>query len=132
MEEVPNDKSKIRQISLGLSTQAGKLMSAEERWDRTWPVDVDRMRASLLHSAREWPHDTYLQGCQYPMVVPKTHLDHLETLASLLQVDITNIVERWWSDTEKHFPERMPLELHEEDVLRVSTTLTWHLLNAID
>ena len=126
MSQSRNYASRIRQISFGLSVQAGELVPAENAGEETWLKDQKGLRASLLSSASEWPRDTYLQGCPYPMVVPKRQLDDLETLHSLLNSAIINIVERWWTDAEARFPERMPLEAHEEDVLRVSADTCGH------
>ena len=113
------ESSKTRQVSLGMSVQAGKLVDAEKAPEETRMADFRTMQASLLSSCSEWLSNTRLQGCPYPMVVPQPQLDSLGTLHTLLCSAITNIVERWWTDEEARFPERMPLESYEEDVLRV-------------
>jgi hypothetical protein len=41
-------------------------------------------------------------------------------LHEALTAGITDIVERWWTDPEARFPERMPLEKQEKDLLKVS------------
>ena len=114
------ESCKIRQISLGMSIQAGELVDAEKAPEATRMADFHTMQASLLSSCSEWLYNTHLQGCPYPMVVPQPQLDSLEKLHALLCSAITNIVERWWTDEEARFPKRMPLESYEEDVLRVS------------
>ncbi|KAL9607202.1 MAG: hypothetical protein Q9167_007862, partial [Letrouitia subvulpina] len=45
-------------------------------------------------------------------------LDELKEFHRLLDLALVNIVERWWRDKEARFPERMPLERHEEEVLQ--------------
>lgn len=114
------ESGKIRQVSLGLSIQAGELVDAEKASDATRMADFHAMQASLLSSCSEWLYNTRLQGCPHPMVVPQPQLDSIETLHTLLCSAITNIVERWWTDEEARFPQRMPLESYEEDILRVS------------
>ena len=107
------------QASLVLSQEAGKLVAAETADPKARSRDVNDMQASLLSSSPQWPSDSYRQGCPYPIVVNQSQLHDVEILHTLLTSALTNIVERWWSDRERRFPERMPLERYEEDVLRV-------------
>ncbi|KMU86017.1 hypothetical protein CIHG_03548 [Coccidioides immitis H538.4] len=53
-------------------------------------------------------------------VVPlrANHYQNIQALHEALVLAITNIVERWWTDSVAKFPERMPLEPQEEDLLR--------------
>ena len=55
------------------------------------------------------------------MVVPQKQLDDLEEFHKLLNSAVTNIVERWWTDQEARFPERVPIERLEEGILRVGS-----------
>ena len=114
----------MQQVSLGLSLEAGELVTAAKAGEETRVADLNAMQSSLLSSSPIWPYDTYRQGCPYPMLVPQSHLYSLEVLHTLLTSAITNIVERWWTDKEARFPERMPLERYEEDILRVSPDIS--------
>lgn len=109
----------IWQISLGQSRRAGKLAAAAEADEDTREADLIAMRKSLLSICPVWPHDHYQRACPYPMVVPQLQLVKIEEIHRILSSAITNIVERWWIDEEAQFPQRMPLEKHEEEVLRV-------------
>ena len=120
MNQNQGGKQRIQQISLGLSVQSGKLISAEKACKERQAADLAGLRASLLTSTPQWPYSFHLQACPFPMVVPQKQLNDLKMLHELLSSAITNIVERWWTDEEARFPERMPLESLEEDVLRVS------------
>lgn len=116
-------RSRYRQISIGQSVHAKELVPAEEAEQATRLFDLTTMHRSLLSSCPKWPFDTHSRGCPYPIVVSKSRLQDLEALHILLTTAITNIVERWWTDADAHFPERMPLENYEEDLLRVSLDL---------
>lgn len=77
------------------------------------------MRQSLLASCPIWPYDLYRRACPYPVLVPRPRLCELRGLHVALSAAITSIVERWWTDKDAQFPERMPLEKQEEEVLQV-------------
>ena len=78
------------------------------------------MRKSLLLSCATWPYNLQQRACPYPIVVPCHRLIQLEHLHRLLSSAVLSIVERWWTDEEARFWERMPVEKPEEDVLRVT------------
>ena len=128
MNQMQADGQGIRQVSLGLSVQSGELTNAERASEEQKAVDLANMRASLQSSTELWPHSFHLQACPYPLVIPRRQLDDLEIFHESLNSAITNIVERWWTDGEARFPERMPLESLEEDVLRVSSSYIYPLL----
>lgn len=65
-----------------------------------------------------WPKDSYKANCPSPILVNQRHQGHLERLHEALTSAITDIVQRWWSDTEANFPQRMPLAKNEEELLR--------------
>lgn len=49
-----------------------------------------------------------------------SHQEQGRKLHEALGLAIEDIIERWWTDEEARFPQRMPLEPQEEDLLRVS------------
>jgi hypothetical protein len=75
-----------------------------------------------LCPANLWHNGSYASGCPRPVLVGEHHQQQMQDLHEALTAAITDIVQRWWSDTEARFPERMPLEAREEELLRVSTT----------
>ena len=54
------------------------------------------------------------------MRMSEQHIKDLKELHEALALAINNIVKRWWRDEEAAFPERMPLDEHEESLLKVS------------
>ncbi len=117
-EMIEQGKS-LRQISLSLSHHADKLVAAAVADKEKRKEDMLTMQESLLNSSSGWLSEVYLRACPYPILIPRSKLHGLRNLHKILSIAITNIVERWWTDKEAHFPERMPLEKHEEEVLRV-------------
>lgn len=79
-----------------------------------------------------WYSDVWKFCSPHPAVVTEKHIQQLENLSEALSLAINDIVERWWSDTEARFPERMPLEPVEEELLRVCSCLTWTLIKITD
>ena len=110
----------IRQASLRVSCQVGRLVAIESADGDAQAFDLHAMRKSLLFSCATWPYDLQQRACPYPIVVPRYRLTQLEHLHRLLASAILSIVERWWTDEEARFWERMPIEKREEDVLRVA------------
>ena len=55
----------------------------------------------------------------YPLLASTGLVNELAALHTALSVAVTHIVERWWTDKTARFPQRMPLEEHEEAVLQV-------------
>ena len=70
-----------------------------------------------------WHHGSYASGCPRPVLVERHHQVQMRTLHEALTAAITDIVQRWWSDTEARFPGRMPLEAEEEELLQVRRLL---------
>ena len=112
-------RERIRQISLGSSSRAGKLVKIDNAAKDTLVADLSAMQTSLLRSCPVWPYDLHLRACPYPMIVPRSRLLDIEILHRILSAAVTNIVERWWTDEKARFPKRMPLESYEEDILLV-------------
>ncbi|CAG8135752.1 unnamed protein product [Penicillium salamii] len=117
-------QSRLRQISLALSNNT---CDAEEHLVSPAQTDKStRLRERELNTKTlgvpcpkfGWPHDAHLQSCPHPMRMTKDHTDDLKELHEALVLAINNIVERWWRDEEAAFWKRMPLDEHEELLLR--------------
>ncbi|KAJ5263444.1 hypothetical protein N7478_011049 [Penicillium angulare] len=54
----------------------------------------------------------------HPLNLAANTLQELRQLHEALDVAITNIVDRWWTDKEADLPSRMPLEPQEVEVLQ--------------
>ncbi|KAM0286892.1 hypothetical protein ACHAO9_008017 [Fusarium lateritium] len=72
-----------------------------------------------LCPANLWHNGSYAAGCPRPVLVGRHHQQQLQDLHDALTAAITNIVQRWWSDTNARFPQRMPLEPEEEELLQI-------------
>jgi hypothetical protein len=57
--------------------------------------------------------------CPHPVLVPDIFMASLKEFHVALSAALTNIVQRWVVDDEADLPSRMPLERHEEDLIRV-------------
>jgi hypothetical protein len=75
---------------------------------------IGDMKLSSMYAEKNSP---------YPIFMPRSFIEGLEEFQRLLFVAISNILDRWWEDSESDFPSRMPLESHEERVLKVGTLL---------
>ncbi|KAM0233800.1 hypothetical protein ACHAP5_010278 [Fusarium lateritium] len=71
-----------------------------------------------LCPANLWHNGSYAAGCPRPILVGRHHQQQLQHLHDALTAAITNIVQRWWSDGNARFPQRMPLEPEEEELLQ--------------
>ncbi|KAF7958169.1 hypothetical protein EAE96_003730 [Botrytis aclada] len=81
--------------------------------------EQEKFEDSLLQRcpAHLWPGNCYQKACPRPILINNKHQKQLEDLHEALVLAITDIVERWWTDQDAHFPARMPLEPREEHLL---------------
>lgn len=95
------------------------------------PEEVDPETRSALReqyhrelekcSPREtWVGDAHQKSSPYPILGNVAHQRQLADLSEALVLAVTDIVQRWWSDVDARFPERMPIDPVEEKVLQVS------------
>ncbi|CAG8359023.1 unnamed protein product [Penicillium salamii] len=85
---------------------------------------VTKVRGTYISRLKEcsssWPAGSLGASCPQPILITARHHEELSELHQALNLAIEDIVERWWSDEQAQFPQRMPLEPGEEDLLRVS------------
>lgn len=87
--------------------------------------DLEQQHAKLheellkLCPADIWPKGSCAAGCPRPILVSKYHQQQMEDLHEAMRVAIVDIVQRWWTDDDACFPDRMPLEEIEEELLKV-------------
>ena len=77
----------------------------------------------LKGCSSSWPAGSLGASCPHPVLITARHHEELSELHRALNSAIEDIIERWWSDEQAQFPQRMPLEPGEEDLLRVSHQL---------
>lgn len=111
------ENSQLRQIYVGTTASSAELNSGGlVRQHETLQDALLRLCPAYL-----WPKESYRACCPGPILIGKNHQQQLESLHGALTIAITDIVSRWWTDHEARFPERMPLEKQEENLLKVGT-----------
>ncbi|EEU35999.1 uncharacterized protein NECHADRAFT_49776 [Fusarium vanettenii 77-13-4] len=85
-----------------------------------YALEEAKLQDTLLKlcPANLWHNGSYSSGCPRPILVGKHHQQQMQDLHEALTIAITDIVQRWWTDRDARFPERMPLEKEEEEILR--------------
>lgn len=74
------------------------------------------IRASLLSSAPQWPHDYHLAANPYPFYIAPRRLAELQNLQSALHTALLAIVKNWWSTPR--YQAAIPTSPKVERVLR--------------
>lgn len=108
-------RGEIRSISQ-LSFDVAHFSTEESRFQE---------RLLKLCPANLWHKGSYTAGCPRPVLVGRHHQQQLKNLHEALTAAITDVVQRWWSDRDAKFPERMPLEAKEEELLRVRQSIVF-------
>lgn len=75
-------------------------------------------KSRLKRCSSAWPSGSIDAGSPHPVLISQRHHEELQELHRSLNLAIEDIIERWWTDEEAQFPQRMPLEPQEEDILR--------------
>ncbi|KAJ5644203.1 uncharacterized protein N7484_006710 [Penicillium longicatenatum] len=72
----------------------------------------------LSNWSSSWPAGSLNASCPHPVLITQRHHDELSNLHFALNLALEDIIQRWWTDEEAQFPQRMPLEPEEEELLR--------------
>jgi hypothetical protein len=80
----------------------------------------DTYTSRLRRCSSAWPAGSVDAGSPHPVLITQRHHEELSELHLALNLAIEDIIERWWTDEQAQFPQRMPLEPQEEELLRVS------------
>ncbi|CAI7633937.1 unnamed protein product [Penicillium glandicola] len=72
----------------------------------------------LKTCSSSWPAGSLNATSPHPVLITQRHHEELYELHRALNLAIEDIIERWWTDEQAQFPQRMPLEPGEEDLLR--------------
>lgn len=102
--------------------RSGEPAASARAGPATYRLEQEMHESALLRlcPAEKWYKGSHQAGCPRPILVAEHHQQQLAELHRALATSITDIVERWWTDAEARFPQRMPLQKEEEDLLRVS------------
>lgn len=113
--------TRMKQIHLGLGPLGYLPVGNTAAGKNVYTLEHDAYETILLRKcpANVWPGNSYAHACPRPMLIDEEHQKQLIDFHSALTIAIGDIVKRWCSDKEAHFPERMPLEENEEKLLQV-------------
>ena len=116
----PPAPARLQQVHIPLSGKYEPISSLDFR-NAVYDLEDEAIQESLLQfcSAKFWNNSSRSAFIPRPILVSSEHQRQWKELNHALVSAITDIVERWWSDSVSRFPERMPLEPVEEDLLRV-------------
>lgn len=111
---------RLQQVHVGIPSK-GFVSVASEFENDLYEEEHQTLQASLLRlcPSHLWYHGSHATSCPRPILVTPEHQDQLLALHTALAAAITDIVQRWWTDSEARFPDRMPLGQAEEELLRV-------------
>ncbi|KAI0897466.1 hypothetical protein F4806DRAFT_462301 [Annulohypoxylon nitens] len=110
----------LRQIHLGAGPREHELTNHHDADSSTYAQELNNYQACLLSQCpgNLWPRRSYAAYCPRPILINKQHQQQALAIHEALAVAITDIVERWWTDKEAKFPQRMPLQKEEEELLQ--------------
>lgn len=120
MNNLPS--SNLQQIHPGVGPRGYQPVAHYKTKDTTYAREYEELQTRLLTICPPslWPRCSYRNACPRPILVSNHHQQGIVTLHEALAAAITDIVGRWWTDHEARFPDRMPLEGEEEDLLQAS------------
>ena len=117
----PPAPARLQQVHIPLSGGGYEPISSLDSRNAVYDLDDEAIQESLLQfcSAKSWNNSSRSAFISRPILVSSEHQRQWKELNDALVSAMTDIVERWWTDSVSRFPERMPLEPAEEDLLRV-------------
>lgn len=104
------------------STAGEQHVSPQDSDTATRQALINTLHSNMLKCSppETWGAGDIYETCSpHPVLVTPAHNKQLKSLSEALSTAILDIVNRWWRDAAARFPERMPIEPFEEDLLRV-------------
>lgn len=113
--------TQLVQIHLGSQSNGYEPVAREKAGSSIYAAEEVKLKATLtdLCPAKLWPDNSYSVKSPRPILIGKHHQQQLERLHEALTAAIVDVVPRWWTDKDARFPERMPLQKEEEELLKV-------------
>jgi hypothetical protein len=109
----------IQQVSLSLGVERGAIAPATATNQARRERDLKTVRQSIQQNlGGPLPFNLHERHPPFNICIPSAFASQVKDIHTLLDRSLVDIVERWFSDEEAGFPGRMPLEKHEEDLLR--------------
>ncbi|KAF7158595.1 hypothetical protein CNMCM5623_003655 [Aspergillus felis] len=111
---------RLQQVHVGITPKGFVPVTSYQGGKDLYEEEHETLQTSLLRlcPAHLWYQGSHATSCPRPILVTPEHQGQLLALHTALAAAITDIVERWWTDSEARFPERMPLQKAEEELLR--------------
>lgn len=110
----------VEQISLSLSRERSAIASATSASDSRLLRDLQTVRDYVepIFAPANIPIPLDKRFSPFNVCIAKEFADDIESLHYLLERALADIARRWFTDGKADFPSRMPLEKHEEDLLK--------------
>ena len=110
----------IQQISLSLSAEQNAIAPATAASYARHLRDLETVRSSVLEQNDGHPITFFFNERLSPFNIAITpdFSSQVRSLHRLVDKALIDVIERWYSDKEANFPSRMPLETHEDELLR--------------
>lgn len=117
----PPAPARLQQVHIPFGGGGYEPITSFGSHEGTYSQDHEAIQESLLRfcSDKSWNNSSRSAFMPRPILVSSEHQRQWKELNNALVSAITDIVERWWTDSVSKFPERMPLDPVEEDLLRV-------------
>ncbi|KAE8380438.1 hypothetical protein BDV26DRAFT_290363 [Aspergillus bertholletiae] len=117
--KVPSPQQ-FQQLHVSLDNGHYEPVASYDSTKATYLQDQEALQDSLVRlcAAKSWHKSSRAACSPRPILVSAEHQQRWKELHEALVLAITDIVERWLTDSEAKFPERMPLESEEEELLR--------------
>ncbi|OJI89599.1 hypothetical protein ASPTUDRAFT_79543 [Aspergillus tubingensis CBS 134.48] len=115
----PPAPARLQQVHIPLSGGGYEPINFINSRNAAYNLGHERIQESLLRfcSDKSWNNSSRSVFIPRSILVSSEHQCQWKELNNALVSAITDIVERWWTDSVSRFPERMPLEPVEEDLL---------------
>ncbi|KAE8552228.1 hypothetical protein EYB25_006122 [Talaromyces marneffei] len=110
----------IQQISLSLSRERNAIAPATCANNSRLERDLKAVRGHVepFFACAKIPVPVNQRMSPFNICITQQFAHALDSVHRLLDRVLVDIVERWFTDADADFPSRMPLETHEEEVLR--------------
>ncbi|GAB1214775.1 hypothetical protein ATERTT37_003944 [Aspergillus terreus] len=113
--------TRLQQIQVPINGDHYEPVTSSSASKSEFAPDHDTLQSRLLQlcPAKLWYNKSYSAFCPHPILIASIHQRRLKDLHTALDLAISDIVSRWWTDSEAQFPRRMPLDPKEEALLQV-------------
>jgi hypothetical protein len=109
----------LQQISLSLSVERGAIAPATATNQARRQRDLETVRQCVQQRlGGPLPFNLHERHPPFNVCITNAFASQVKDIHTLLDRSLIDIVERWFGDEDAGFPSRMPLEKHEEDLLR--------------